>query len=59
LTFVDIPGTSSGSCDSLVVDKNGWTGNLQGKLKTVLAEDISSYTITIGTDVPLTDIQVE
>ena len=47
-----------GSCDSLVVDKNGWTGNMQGKLKIQVPVDISSYEITFQTDIPLTNIKV-
>eukprot|EP00092_Neocalanus_flemingeri_P057595 GFUD01068480.1.p1 GENE.GFUD01068480.1~~GFUD01068480.1.p1 ORF type:complete len:214 (-),score=39.29 GFUD01068480.1:11-652(-) len=50
------PTRSGDSCDSLVVDKNTWTGNLEGKLKIKLASHLSSYTITFETDVPLSSI---
>merc|ERR1711892_765823 len=52
-----LAGELAASCDSLIVNKNSWTGNMQGKLKTVLKADISSYTIILQTDVSLTNIQ--
>ena len=45
-----------GSCEELIVDKNGWTGNWQGKLKFLLSSDVSDYTITFTTDVPVTSL---
>merc|ERR1712129_70509 len=46
----------SASCDSAIVDRTTWPGFVQAKLKTVLSEGISSYSITLETDTPLTDI---
>ena len=45
-----------GSCDKLVVDKNSWTGNLQGKLRIPITSAISQYTITLNTDRPVTTV---
>ena len=38
------------------MDKNGWTGNWQGKLKILLSSDVSDYTITFTTDLPVTNL---
>merc|ERR1719414_865222 len=47
---------SPGSCSSLIADKNGWSGHWQGKLRIPLTTDISSYTISLETDRPVTSL---
>ena len=46
------------SCDALVEGKIVWEGNVEGKLKIKLAEDITSYILIIQTDLPLTNFTV-
>ena len=50
---------AKGSCDDLIVDKTKWTGNLGAKLKISTPMDISSFTITFATDIPLKSITVD
>ena len=45
-----------GSCDDLIVDKSGWTGTWQGKLKILLAADVSQYSISFRTDLPVSSL---
>ena len=40
----------------MVVDKNSWTGNLQGKLRIPITSAISQYTINLDTDRPVTTV---
>ena len=54
----DIVNCCSGSCDSLVVEKQPWAGNLGAKLQVTLPADIATYTITFETDLPVTNIAV-
>merc|ERR1711890_85568 len=46
-------GPTSGSCDSLITGKNGWTGAYGGTLSLPLPRDISSYTVLLTTNKPL------
>ena len=55
-SFLDQLWFILGSCEDLIVDKNGWTGNWQGKLKILLSSDVSDYTITFTTDLPVTNL---
>jgi hypothetical protein len=43
----------TGSCDSLVSGKNGWTGAYGGTLSLPVSQDISSYTVVLETSQPL------
>ena len=65
IPILGISGTPSlpiyfagGSCDSLIVDKQSWSGNLKGKLKIQVPSDMSKFKITFKTDIALTDIKV-
>merc|ERR1711962_1801930 len=51
-----ISSRKTGSCSSLINDKNGWSGAWQGKLRIPLTTDISSYTISLETDRPVTSL---
>ena len=48
----------SGSCDSLVVGPQSWAGNLGAALHLTAPLDLSTYTLTFQTDIPLTNIVV-
>ena len=44
------------NCEELIVDKNGWSGNWNGKLKILLSSDVSQYTISFTTDIPVSSL---
>ena len=44
-------------CGSVNKYVDSWTGNVKGQLEIPITEDISTYTITLQTDVELSNIQ--
>merc|ERR1719369_1615921 len=48
---------SLGSCSSLINDKTNWSGAWQGELRIPLTSNISSYTISLETDTPVTSLK--
>jgi len=52
-TAAPLAPAGSGSCDSLINGKNGWSGAFGGTLSLPLPRDISSYTVVLQTSRPL------
>ena len=46
-------------CGSVNKYVDSWTGNVKGQLEIPITEDISAYTITLQTDVELSNIQAK